>query len=407
MSLCFSSFSRRDFPKSECRRGGVYQDNLHLGARHGGSSGPHRLGAAVDRAAIRRCTGRVLRFIIAIMISKLRWGVLSTANIARRKVIPGMKQGKYTSINAIASRDLAKARKAASEHNIPTAYGSYEELLADPKIDAVYIPLPNQLHVPWTIKAAEAGKHVLCEKPLSLTVAEAKSLLAVRARTGVKIGEAFMVNCHPQWVRVRELLAEGRIGQLRSVAGLFSYFNIDLNNIRNNTDSGGGALMDIGCYLIHASRYAFAQEPTRVVALLDRDPQMRIDRLTSAILDFPGGEFPGGQSIFACSTQLIPYQRIHFFGTHGRIEIEIPFNSPPDRPTRIIIDESGDLFGGGIKTETFPVCDQYTLQGDAFSKAVLEGTEVPVPVEDAIANMAVIEAVFKSAKSGEWQIVQK
>jgi predicted dehydrogenase len=340
------------------------------------------------------------------MNNKLRWGVLSTADIARKKVIPGMQQGKYTSITAIASRDLAKARKAAIDLDIPTAYGSYEELLADPKIDAVYIPLPNQLHVPWTIKAAEAGKHVLCEKPMSLTVAEAETLLAVRTRTGVKIGEAFMVNCHPQWLRLRELLAEGRIGQLRSIAGLFSYFNIDPNNIRNNTESGGGALMDIGCYLIHASRYAFAQEPTRVVALIDRDPQMRTDRLTSAILDFTNGDFPGGQSIFSCSTQLVPYQRIHFFGTHGRIEIEIPFNAPPDRPTRLIIDTSGDLFGGGITTEIFPVCDQYTLQGDAFSKAVLDDTDVPVPVEDAIANMAVIAAIFKSANSGQWETVR-
>jgi predicted dehydrogenase len=336
------------------------------------------------------------------MSNKLRWGVLSTANIGLKKVIPAMQRGQYASIAAIASRDLAKAKKAAADLDIPTAYGSYEELLADPSIDAIYNPLPNQLHVPWTIKAAEAGKHVLCEKPLSLTVAEAESLLAVRARTGVKIGEAFMVNCHPQWLRLRELLDEGRIGQLRSIAGFFSYFNIDPNNIRNQVESGGGALMDIGCYLIHASRDAFAQEPTRVVALIDRDPQMRTDRLTSAILDFPGGH-----SIFTCSTQLISYQRIHFLGTHGRIEIEIPFNAPPDQPTRLFIDPTGDLFGGGLTTEVFPVCDQYTLQGDAFSKAVLEDTEVPVPIEDAIKNMAVIDAIFKSASSNQWETVRQ
>ena len=336
------------------------------------------------------------------MSNKLRWGVLSTANIGLKKVIPAMQRGQYASIAAIASRDLAKAKKAAADLDIPTAYGSYEELLADPSIDAIYNPLPNQLHVPWTIKAAEADKHVLCEKPLSLTVAEAESLLAIRARTGVKIGEAFMVNCHPQWLRLRELLDEGRIGQLRSIAGFFSYFNIDPNNIRNQVESGGGALMDIGCYLIHASRDAFAQEPTRVVALIDRDPQMRTDRLTSAILDFPGGH-----SIFTCSTQLISYQRIHFLGTHGRIEIEIPFNAPPDQPTRLFIDPTGDLFGGGLTTEVFPVCDQYTLQGDAFSKAVLEDTEVPVPIEDAIKNMAVIDAIFKSASSNQWETVRQ
>jgi len=331
------------------------------------------------------------------MSNIVRWGVLSTANIGLKKVLPGMQKGQYSCIAAIASRDLKKARQAATALGIPTAYGSYEELLADPNIDAIYNPLPNQLHVPWTIKAAEAGKHVLCEKPISLTVAEAETLLAVRARTGVKIGEAFMVNCHPQWLRVRELLGEGRIGELRSILGVFSYFNNDPANIRNQVECGGGALMDIGCYLIHASRYAFRQEPTRVVTLIDRDPAMHADRLTSAILDFPGG-----QSIFTCSTQLVPCQRVQFFGTRGRIEIEIPFNAPPDRPTRLFIDSTGDLSGSGVTTETFPVCDQYTQQGDAFSKAILEDTEVPVPVEDAIKNMAVIEAIFQSAESGQW-----
>jgi predicted dehydrogenase len=336
------------------------------------------------------------------MEKKLRWGVLSTANIGLKKVIPAMQRGQYGFVGAIASRDPGKARKAATELGIPKAYGSYEELLADPQIDAIYNPLPNQLHVPWTIKAAEAGKHVLCEKPLSLTVAEAKTLLAVRSRTGVKIGEAFMVNCHPQWLRLRELLEEERIGEIRSIVGVFSYFNTDPSNIRNQAAFGGGALLDIGCYLIHASRYAFAQEPARVVGLIDRDPRMGIDRLSSAILDFPNG-----QCVFTCGTQLVPYQRVHFLGTRGRIEIEIPFNAPPDRPTRLFVDASGDLFGGGITTEIFPVCDQYTLQGDAFSRAVLENTEVPVPLEDAIGNMAVIEAVFKSAKSGSWVTLER
>jgi predicted dehydrogenase len=332
------------------------------------------------------------------MSNKLRWGALSTANIGLMKVLPAMRQGQYTTVTAIASRDIVRARKAASALGIEKAYGSYEELLADPEIDAIYNPLPNQLHVPWTIRAAEAGKHVLCEKPLSLTAAEAETLLAVRARTGVKIGEAFMIRSYPQWLRVRELLDEERIGKLRSIMGFFSYFNVSPDNIRNQVDSGGGALMDIGCYLIHASRFAFAQEPRRVVALIDRDPQMDTDRLTSAILDFDGG-----QSIFTCSTQLVPYQRIHFLGAKGRIEIEIPFNAPKDRPTRIFIDDGGELFGSGITTESFPVLDQYTLQGDAFSKAVLEGGEVPVPVEDAIKNMAVIDAIFGSAASGEWE----
>jgi predicted dehydrogenase len=331
------------------------------------------------------------------MSRKLRWGVLSTANIGIKKVIPAMQLGRHTSVTAIASRDLAKARAAADALGIETAYGSYEELISDPNVDAIYNPLPNQMHVPWTIKAAEAGKHVLCEKPLSLTVAEAQTLLPVRERTGVKIGEAFMIRSYTQWVRLRELLDSGRIGKLRAVIGAFSYFNTDAKNIRNHVDSGGGALYDIGCYCIHASRYAFGGPPTRAVGLIERDPEFGTDRLSSAML-----EFPDGQAVFTCSTQLIPHQRMHFLGTRGRIEIEIPFNAPKDRPTRLFIDETGDIFGNGIVTEEFPVADQYTIQGDAFSKAVLEGGEVPVPLEDAIANMAVIEAVFRSAETGAW-----
>jgi predicted dehydrogenase len=239
---------------------------------------------------------------------------------------------------------------------------------------------------------------VLCEKPISLTVAEAETLLAVRARTGVKIGEAFMVRSHPQWIRLRALLDEGRIGELRSMAGYFSYYNVNPANIRNRMEVGGGALMDIGCYIVQAARFAFAQQPTRVVATIDRDPQMHTDRLTSAILDFPAGH-----AIFTCSTQLVPYQRFHFLGSKGRIELEIPVNTPTDRPTRLFLDSGSDLFGGGIATETFPACDQYTLQGDAFSKAILNNSEVPVPVEDAIKNMAVIEALFRSGASGQWR----
>jgi predicted dehydrogenase len=335
------------------------------------------------------------------MAAKLRWGVLSTAAIGTKKVIPGMLQCQHASVDAIASRSLCNAQKAASELGISKAYGSYEELLADPEIDAIYNPLPNQLHVPWTIKAAEAGKHVLCEKPLSLTVEEARSLLAVRSRTGVKIGEAFMIRSAPQWLRLRELLDEGRIGELRSVNGIFSYFNRDPTNIRNQPECGGGALFDIGCYLIHGSPFGFGEEPTRVVGCIDRDPQMHIDRLTSAIL-----EFRTGQAIFTCSTQLVPYQRIQYLGTRGRIEIEIPFNAPVDRPTRLFIDDDGELDGSGITVETFPVSDQYTLQGDAFSQAVLEGTEVPVPLEEAIKNMAVIEAIFSSAETRSWEAPQ-
>jgi predicted dehydrogenase len=332
------------------------------------------------------------------MTNKVRWGVLSTAGIGVKKVLPAMQKGAWTEISAIASRDLQKAKDVAAKLNISTAYGSYEELLADPQIEAIYNPLPNQLHVPWSIKAAEAGKHVLCEKPLSMTVAEARTLLAVQQRTGVIIGEAFMVRTHPQWLRTRELIASGRIGELRSIQGFFSYFNTDPKNIRNIPECGGGALMDIGCYPINTARFLFGDEPLRVSAALQKDPAMHVDRLTSAIL-----EFPQGHAVFTCSMQLVPYQRMQILGTKGRIEIEIPFNAPNDRPCRILIDDGRDLLGGGVTVETFPTCDQYTVQGDAFSKAVREGTAPPVPLDDAIKNMAVIEAVFRSGDSGKWE----
>jgi len=332
------------------------------------------------------------------MQNKLRFGVLSTANIGLKKVLPAMQRGQLTTVAAIASRDLAKAREAAKPLGIPKSYGSYEELLADPDIDAIYNPLPNQLHVPWTAKAAAAGKHVLCEKPQSMNAAEAKTLLEVRARTGVKICEAFMIRSAPQWLRVRQLLGEGHIGELRAVNAHFSYFNVNPENIRNRLETGGGGVYDIGCYCIQSARYGFGQEPTRVVATLDRDPRLGTDRLASALL-----EFPSGHAIFTCSTQLIPYQRVHFLGTRGRIEIEIPFNAPNDRPTRLFVDSSGDLAFSGITTESFPACDQYTLQGDAFARAVLEDTEVPVPLEDSVANMAVIDAIFRSAETGQWE----
>ena len=306
--------------------------------------------------------------MMVAMSRKLRWGVLSTAAIGLKKVIPAMQLGRYTTVTAIASRDLAKAREAAGQVGIEKAYGSYEELLADPDVDAIYNPLPNQLHVPWTIKAAEAGKHVLCEKPLSMTLAEAKSLLPVRERAGVKIGEAFMIRSYTQWRRVRELIDQGRIGELRSVAG-FSAISIPMRLTFATRWSAEAAAYDIGCYCIHSSRLGFGGPPTRAVGMIERDPSFGTDRLTSALLEFPGG----GHAIFTCSTQMIPYQRVQFLGTKGRIEIEIPFNAPKDRPTRIFIDETGDIFGEGIKTEEFPTADQYTIQGDEFSKAVLEG----------------------------------
>jgi len=328
---------------------------------------------------------------------KLRWGVLGVAKIATAKVIPAMQRGECAEIVAIASRDLAKAESAATTLGIPKAYGSYEELLADPEIDAVYNPLPNHLHVPWSIRAAEAGKHVLCEKPVAMNAAECATLIEARDRTGVKIGEAFMVRSHPQWIRAREIVRSGEIGDLRVLVTAFSYLNRDPKNIRNIAEWGGGALMDIGCYAVQISRYLFEYEPRRVLALIERDPDTRIDRLTSGAMDFDPGE-----SIFTCGTQMVPYQRVQIIGTRGRIEVEIPFNAPPDRACRLLIDSGADVFGGGVRVEEIPACDQYTLQGDEFSRAVLEGGEVPTPLEDSLRNMAVIDGLFRSAAEREW-----
>jgi predicted dehydrogenase len=332
------------------------------------------------------------------MSKRVKWGVLGVAGIAVKKVIPAMQRGEWSHVLAIASRDLNKAQQAAEQLGIPKAYGSYEELLADPEIEAVYNPLPNHLHVPWSIKAAEAGKHVLCEKPISLTVEEAVSLLKARDRTGVKIEEAFMVRTHPQWSRALDFIKEGRIGPVQSVMGYFSYYNRDLKNIRNILAYGGGALMDIGCYLVYTSRLIFGEEPARVSALIEVDPETRTDVITSGIL-----HFPSGQSVFTCSTQVVPYQRVQIFGTKGRIEIEIPFNAPPDRPCRIFLDDGVDPSGRRAEILDLERCDQYTIQGDLFSRSVREGTALPVQLEGSVRNMAVIEAIFRSAKSDQWE----
>ena len=329
---------------------------------------------------------------------KVKWGVLGVAKIATEKVIPAMQRGEASEIAAIASRDPGRARTAAKELGIPRAFGSYEALLADQEIEAIYNPLPNELHVPWTLKALEAGKHVLCEKPIALDAREARMLIEARASSGKLVAEAFMVRFHPQWRRARELARGGSIGEPRAIQTFFSYHLLDPENVRNRPPGGGG-LYDIGCYAIVSARYVFGAEPTRVIALIDRDPAFQTDRLAGAILEFPGGR----HSTFTIGTQLSAHQRVTIAGDAGRIEIMIPFNAPPDRPTEIAIDTGADLFGGGRREEQFPVCDHYTLQGDAFSRAILNGSPLEFPIEDAILNMRVIDALFRSAKSGAWE----
>ena len=330
----------------------------------------------------------------------VRWGVLGVARIATEKVIPAMRAGAHGRIDAIASRDAARAAAAAAELGIPRGHGSYEALLDDPGIDAIYNPLPNHLHVPWTIRAMEAGKHVLCEKPVALTAAEAESLIAARERTGRQVQEAFMVRHHPQWLRVRELIRAGRLGRVRAVQGSFAYDNPDPRNIRNRRETGGGGLYDIGCYPTVVSRFVFGDEPLRAAVLAEHDPAFGTDRLASAVL-----AFPQGQASFVCSTQVARHQSLVILGTEAWLRVEFPFVMEPSRPCRLFIG-SGD-FPGPVPDEAIeiPPVDQYACQGDAVSACLREGRPVPWPIEDAVANMRVLDALSASARKGGWQTV--
>ena len=333
-------------------------------------------------------------------MKKVVWGVLSTAKIGLNQVLPAMRKSPLVELRAIASRSLPAAEQAAQAFGMARAYSSYEALIADPEIEAIYNPLPNHLHVPYTLKAAAAGKHVLCEKPIALRAAEAEALREAAAK--VHIEEAFMVRHHPQWQRAREHVRAGRIGTPRAVQVFFSYFNDDAANIRNQAAIGGGALYDIGCYAVLSARYLFEAEPRRAVALIDRDPALHTDRTTSALLDFGAGR----QLAFTISTQSCRYQRVQVVGTTGRIEIQIPFNAPQGGAIRLLIDEGGALDGSGIHTETLPEADQYQLQAEAFSRLVRGEPAQSFGVDDAIAQMRVIDALFRSEKSERWEVVR-
>jgi predicted dehydrogenase len=330
---------------------------------------------------------------------KVRWGIISTANIGVAKVIPGMLKSSKFEVRAIASRDLATAKKWGKKLGIPVAYGSYEELLDDPEIDAVYNPLPNHLHVPLTLKAAKKGKHVLCEKPIGLTAAEAEKLEAVPK--GVIVAEAFMVRHHPQWIKARDIIRKGKLGTLRAVQVFFSYYNEDPTNVRNMADIGGGALYDIGCYAIVAGRYFFGAEPSAVVSLIDRDPVFHTDRTTSALVDF--GE--GRHLTFTVGTQIVPHQRVTITGTKGRIEIVIPFNAPPNGAMRLYLDSGKELGDASAKTIKLPKVDQYQLEAEAFTRAVQGKEPLEFGLDDAVKQMRVIDAVFRSEKSRAWEKV--
>ena len=336
-----------------------------------------------------------------VVMQTTSWGILGAANIAKKRLVPALAKSRHCRAYAIASRDADRARQAADELGIPVSYGSYEELLADDNIDIIYNPLPNTMHVDWSIRALEAGKHVLCEKPIASTSDEVRRLLAARERSGKQVVEAFMVRFHPQWRRVTELLSEGRIGTLTAFHGHFSYMNTDASNIRNQSDVDGGALLDIGCYMVMFSRLVFGCEPASVQALVGRDPQFGTDRLTSALLEYPaGGEQPGGHATFTASTQQVPHQVVQLVGTSGRIEVDVPVNITDDMPGRIRVDDGSALDRSGVSIEEIAPADQFALQADAFAECVMGAAALEWPLEDAVANAAVIEAIFESAESG-------
>jgi predicted dehydrogenase len=326
-------------------------------------------------------------------IEPVRWGVLSTADIGMSKVIPAMAESEISRVEAIASRSLQPAEAAAADAGIPRAFGSYRELFADPEIEAVYIPLPNNLHPEWTKAAAAAGKHVLCEKPLAMTSDEAREMIVACDEAGVLLMEAFMYRLHPMWVKTKELVDSGAIGELRCVQTIFSYFNDDPANIRNIPEVGGGALYDIGCYAINVSRMLFSSEPTAVRGSVRRDGQLGTDVVTSALL-----EFDGGHAVFTCSTQMEADQRVEILGTEGRLVVEIPFNIPVDRPTRVLEVKGGDPpVAPGIQIHEIPAANPYAIQADAFSQAIRSGSPAPLPPDDAVANLEVIERIFADA----------
>lgn len=337
------------------------------------------------------------------MSQKLKWGVMSTAGIGVRKMIPGMRKSSLCTVEAIASRDPQKAADTAEKLHIPKHFGSYDALLADPEIEAIYNPLPISMHVDWSIRAMEAGKHVLCEKPIAMTAEDASRLIAARERTGKQVLEAVMVRQHPQWLRVAEIIRSGEIGELCLVQTVMSFFNDDPHNIRNIAEVGGGALYDIGCYALYLARFLFADEPVQVVALSDIDPDMKTDRLMGALVEFGGGR----QLSFACATQLSRYQTVQIFGRKGRIEVPVSLNAPQGGEVTVIVDADGTNEPADMRREIIPASDQYTLQTDLAVRIFRGEVTADYPIEDAVANLAAIEALYRSAQSHNWEKVTR
>jgi len=334
-------------------------------------------------------------------MKKITWGILSTANIGVKRVIPAILAGPSGRIAAIASRDAGRAASVAAKFAIERSYGSYEALLADPEIEAIYNPLPNHLHVAWTVKALDAGKHVLCEKPIGLDALEAEAIVRARERSGKRVVEAFMVRCHPQWQRIRELVRAGRIGSVGAIQSAFLFTVLDPNNVRNRPDIGGGSLYDVGCYPIVTARYVFGTEPQRAMALMDLDPVLGVERLTSGILAFPAGR----QLVFTSALQLAAFQRVVILGSEGRIEVAVPFTPQKDHACRIVIDTGASLDGSSAEFEQFAPVDQYLLQCEQAAAIFRDAAQQEFPIEDAIANMRVIDALYRAGGSGRWETV--
>ncbi|WP_319415626.1 Gfo/Idh/MocA family oxidoreductase [Marispirochaeta aestuarii] len=328
-------------------------------------------------------------------MSELTWGVLSVSGHYRQRIQLPLRDSSLVKVAAIASRSRERAEAAAAEFGIPKAFASYEDLLADPEIRAVYIPLPNSMHAEWVRKAADAGKHILCEKPFTMNADETAAAVEYARSRGVKVMEAFMYRLHPQWKRVRDLVKVGEIGDVHGVNVFFSYNNQDPSNIRNRKEVGGGALYDIGCYAVSSSRFILDREPERVVSRIVRDPDFGTDILTSAIMDFGGP-----RATFTVGTQSAPFQRVDVLGSKGSLTVHLPFNMYPDVPAKITVTTSI-----GSRDILFPVRDQYAELFEQFSLAVLEDRPVPTPPQDAVENQKVLDAIFRSAETGQWETV--
>ncbi|PWW00200.1 putative dehydrogenase [Hoeflea marina] len=326
-----------------------------------------------------------------------RWGILSTAKIGREQIIPQLQDSVNGVVTAIASRDLSRARALADRFGVPHAFGSYEELLASPDIDGVYIPLPTSQHIEWSIKAARAGKHVLCEKPIALHADEIAPLIAARDAAGVQVCEAFMVTYHPQWHKVRALIAEGAIGRLRHVQGAFSYFNTDPANMRNNASLGGGGLPDIGVYPTVVTRFSTGKEPVRVQATVERDPTFGTDRYASVKAEFDGFELT-----FYCSTQMALRQTMVFHGEEGYIEVSAPFNAGDFGHATVSLENRGH---DGAQVFRFPGVRQYRLQAEAFVRRAQGGAEPIFTLEDSVRNQKLIDAIYRAAGHDGWEAV--